>query len=191
VTGAECAVGVGSRYPGNVTEIRVEVAPTILVCGEKATVSVTVTGSNGEPVDNAMVHFAGRPRYGTFAINPARTFDGVATTWYLTSQIKPGDHDIIVRVGNRLSRATLNCTSPFGEVPPRDVDRDGVPNGTDNCPTVPNPDQLDTDGDRRGDGCDPDDDNDSIADLRDECPKKPETVNGVRDRDGCPDSRAR
>ena len=36
-----------------------------------------------------------------------------------------------------------------------DTDGDGVPDATDNCPTVPNPDQKDTDGDGIGDACDP------------------------------------
>jgi hypothetical protein len=34
-----------------------------------------------------------------------------------------------------------------------DADADGVRDETDNCPTVPNPSQLDTDGDQIGDAC--------------------------------------
>jgi penicillin-binding protein 1A len=37
---------------------------------------------------------------------------------------------------------------------PSDTDGDGVPDGTDNCPTVPNPGQEDSDGDGVGDACD-------------------------------------
>ncbi|NNG01107.1 MAG: ExeM/NucH family extracellular endonuclease [Desulfobacteraceae bacterium] len=36
-----------------------------------------------------------------------------------------------------------------------DTDGDGVPDDIDNCPDIPNPDQADTDGDGRGDACDP------------------------------------
>lgn len=47
--------------------------------------------------------------------------------------------------------------------------RDGIQDGIDNCPNVANSDQLDTDGDEKGDECDDDDDGDSIPDMADNC----------------------
>lgn len=51
-----------------------------------------------------------------------------------------------------------------------DLDLDGVPDRNDNCNGTVNPIQLDFDGDGAGDACDPDDDNDALADLDDCAP---------------------
>jgi hypothetical protein len=57
---------------------------------------------------------------------------------------------------------------------PKDVDGDTVLNELDNCPTTPNGAQVNSDvapgtpgipGDQFGDACDPDDDNDAVADA--------------------------
>jgi MYXO-CTERM domain-containing protein len=45
-----------------------------------------------------------------------------------------------------------------------DQDGDGVPDGSDNCPALPNPDQLDLDADGQGAGCDVDDNGDGVVD---------------------------
>lgn len=46
-----------------------------------------------------------------------------------------------------------------------DADGDGYNHDTDNCPLIANANQLDTDGDRLGDACDADDDNDGLTDA--------------------------
>jgi hypothetical protein len=52
---------------------------------------------------------------------------------------------------------------------PEDGDKDGVPDGRDNCPITSNADQQDTDDNGLGDACDPDDDGDGLFDAVDLC----------------------
>ena len=66
----------------------------------------------------------------------------------------------------------------------RDRDHDGVPDGRDRCPTVPE----DRDGFQDEDGCpDPDNDGDGVPDGIDQCPYVPEDHDGFEDADGCPE----
>ena len=46
-----------------------------------------------------------------------------------------------------------------------DADDDGVPDAVDNCPSVANADQTNSDGDSLGDACDPDANGDGIVDT--------------------------
>ena len=66
----------------------------------------------------------------------------------------------------------------------RDSDGDGIPNGRDKCPLVPE----DKDGFEDDDGC-PDDDNDGDhrPDATDKCPNEAEDLDGFEDDDGCPE----
>jgi hypothetical protein len=74
--------------------------------------------------------------------------------------------------------------------PPPDQDGDGIPDMTDNCPTVPNPDQKDTDGDGVGDACNDamDMDGDEWADRLDNCPRIPNPNQRDSDGDGIGDA---
>jgi hypothetical protein len=67
-----------------------------------------------------------------------------------------------------------------------DVDGDEVQDGIDNCPTVANNDQADSDGDGTGDACEgpADSDGDGVADGEDNCPDTPNADQADFDADG-------
>jgi hypothetical protein len=86
----------------------------------------------------------------------------------------------------------LNALAYISEAP--DHDRDGIPDVSDNCPVIGNPDQSDVDGDGLGDACDNcpsdtnpgqnDTDGDGVGDACDLCPDTP-AGSPVRSS-GCP-----
>ena len=94
---------------------------------------------------------------------------------------------VVSVIGNSGSDATLRTDYwAFSEVTP-DTDGDRVPDVLDNCPTVPNFDQTDTDEDGAGDACDDDDDNDGVDDPDDNCPLIPNPGQEDYDGDGAGD----
>jgi hypothetical protein len=71
-----------------------------------------------------------------------------------------------------------------------DTDNDGVSDALDNCPTISNEDQANSDGaNDGGDACDADDDNDGIPDDNpDNCRTIPNTDQTDSNGDGCGDA---
>jgi hypothetical protein len=65
-----------------------------------------------------------------------------------------------------------------------DADGDGVVDAADNCPTVANPDQVNSDTDPQGDACDADDDDDGVLDGPDNCETTPNPDQADGDNDG-------
>jgi OmpA-OmpF porin, OOP family len=84
-----------------------------------------------------------------------------------------------------IKAAPQEPAKPAKPAPPPDADGDGFPDdGTDECITEkedglpPSP----------KDGCKTNDlDNDGVPGVADKCPTEPETKNGFKDEDGCPD----
>ena len=72
---------------------------------------------------------------------------------------------------------------------PIDSDGDGEADTTDNCPSIPNPDQANFDEDSQGNACDSDDDDDGMPDAFEEVtigldPLNPADASGDLDGDG-------
>ncbi|HEX5038157.1 MAG TPA: thrombospondin type 3 repeat-containing protein [bacterium] len=79
------------------------------------------------------------------------------------------------------------------EGPVPDGDADGIPDATDNCPTVANPEQSDNDADGVGDACDLEDpgadtDGDGATNDHDNCPTASNPDQGDADGDGVGDA---
>jgi hypothetical protein len=96
-------------------------------------------------------------------------------TLELTGQT-PGQHTVTVSIELK-NHGTASAASTFTiDAAETDTDGDGIPDSTDNCPTIANPNQADNYGSPKGDACE-DTDGDGILDVNE--PDICVSVNGV------------
>ncbi len=92
---------------------------------------------------------------------------------------------VLIALSLFIGLAFINCSSSDDPLP--DGDGDGIPNATDNCPTVANADQVDSNNDGVGDACSIDTDGDGIFDFQDNCPANDNPNQEDGDGDGVGD----
>jgi len=133
----ELAVGTVSVTPGGTS-----------VVGQAVSFHATASDSWSPPVSFTWDFGDGTTLDSGVSPDATHTF---ATTGTFTVTVTARD-----AAGNRAVATTSVKVGPAqgGAPPPPDSDRDTIPDVADNCPTVPNTDQGDADGDGIGDVCD-------------------------------------
>ena len=138
---------------------------------------------DGREVDTGRYHPALVELYadGSASIRNSNNTGGVNPGSGMVVDVDFGDEYITDLIFNSLTLTLFHFN---------DLDKDGVQDAADNCPLIPNPDQINFDSaDDGGDACDTDDDNDDWLDVDDNCPKihNPfqENTNGSSRGDAC------
>jgi len=79
---------------------------------------------------------------------------GTTYTFRFDANSPPSQGQITLDTFKIVGTATVLADMPGPPPPPVDTDGDGILDGADNCPTVPNANQADADADNQGDACD-------------------------------------
>jgi hypothetical protein len=113
------------------------------VVGQAVSFHATASDSWSPPVDFAWIFGDG----GTGSTDTVSHVFGAPGTY--TVSVTAAD-----QAGNTATASTTVTVGPAQSSQGPDTDRDTIPDEPDNCPTVPNTDQADADGDGIGDACD-------------------------------------
>lgn len=118
--------------------------------------------------------------------------DASSVTVTLSSDERATAGPLTIGAGGPLDLQYALRIQPANGGGPLDSDGDGVPDSTDNCPSVANPGQADSDGDGLGDACEgsggADRDGDGVPDATDNCPDTPNANQLDSDGDGVGDA---
>jgi hypothetical protein len=165
----------------NETTTSLAVDPALILEGESATLTATVTG--GLPT-GTVEFFDGATSLGTSAVS-------AGSAVLVTSAFGLGSRSLTAEYsGDGLHTGSTSDAAPL-TVMPFDTDGDRIVDDDDNCPLVANGNQNDFDGDGMGNRCDDDDDNDGVLDVDDPFPWNPDRPDADGDGvgnavDNCP-----
>jgi hypothetical protein len=139
------------------------------------TVTAQVVSVSGQPLRDVIVGFSVS---GVVTINGTCTTDTSGQCAFTYDGPSTAGTDAIVGFADTNRNGVRDAGEPDGSATrtwvddnvEADEDGDGIVDSVDNCMSVPNPTQTNTDGDAEGDACDPDDDGDGVADEHDAFP---------------------
>ncbi|MFA5413148.1 MAG: thrombospondin type 3 repeat-containing protein [Patescibacteria group bacterium] len=185
-----------------------------LIAGKTMRLYAAVRNHGTRDVSGYATFYAGSTIIGSSQIITAVAGgQGYADQVFVDWTIPEGSFNIRVDINGQLpqDQNQANDSALTGLfVPEKDGDGDGVIDKNDNCPSMANSDQTDTDGDKIGNVCDSDDDNDGLTDTKeqeigtnpldsdtdddgildgqDNCPKASNQNQADKDKDGVGDA---
>lgn len=193
------APGVGAQAPEydlGISSGDIFFSQSDLIAGQPIRLYAAVRNHGTRDVSGYATFYSGSTIIGSSQIITAVAGgQGYADQVFVDWTVPEGSFNIRVDINGQLPKDEnpSNDSALTGLfVPEKDTDGDGVIDKNDNCPNVSNPDQGDVDGDKIGDVCDSDDDNDGLTDTKEKeigtNPVDPDTDDdGVLDgQDNCP-----
>jgi len=141
-----------------------------IIAGSNVRLYATVVNEGDEDVSGYVSFWQGDTPIGDSQVISSRA-GGVDEEVFVDFTVPTGTFNIRaqIRGTDPVDQNTVNDTAVTTLFAPVfDDDRDGVSNDEDNCLSVKNADQKDSDGDGTGDACDDDDDNDGLTDSVEE-----------------------
>lgn len=162
------SISEGGPTSVRLTLTRTNVTDAALGWSSALTIDVLLSGTSGSAnytvagVTSGTVTFAANQKQANVtltAVNDSRT---EAEQTIIFSVKVPPASDIRWGLGSPSSQTIALVDNDSAA----DLDLDGKPDATDNCPSIANADQADADADLIGDACDNDDDNDGLTDAQ-------------------------